>query len=179
MRDSTVMMWSCRKRNLRRLSHDTRQKGRKGVADARACRGHSDGSREIPMVRTPADPLGSGTPSRGRSQRRDTGRGPAIRCTRVSTHGSRAAARQIRGLHGFHTQGTCGSHRRTSRACECGHFGAGLVLWLQELEESEASVHAVLRRPVTYEEFSSLSDSLNACHGFYERSCGAGVASLR
>ena len=55
-----------------------------------------------------------------------------------------AAARQMRGSHGFHTQGTCGSHRRTSRARECGHFGAGLVLWLQELEESEASVHAVL-----------------------------------
>lgn len=76
---------SCRKRILRRLSHDTRQKGRKGVADARACRGHSNGSREIPMVRTPADPLGSRTPSRGRSQRRDTGRGPDFRCMRTST----------------------------------------------------------------------------------------------
>ena len=65
-----------------------------------------------------------------------------------------AAARQMRGSHGFHTQGTCGSHRRTSRARECGHFGAGLVLWLQELEESEAFVHAVLRRPVTYGKFS-------------------------
>ena len=87
---------SCRKRNLRRLSHDTRQKGRKGVADARACRGHSDGSREIPMVRTPADPLGSRTPSRGRSQRRDTGRGPLGRCAHASTHGSSSSKADAR-----------------------------------------------------------------------------------
>jgi hypothetical protein len=77
---------SCRERNLRRLAHDGRQKGRKGLEEARAYRGHSDGSREVPMVRTPADPLGSRTPSRGRSQRRDTGRGPAFRCMRISTH---------------------------------------------------------------------------------------------
>ena len=87
---------SCRKRNLRRLSHDTRQKGRKGVAEARACRGHSDGSREIPMVRTPADPLGSRTPSRGRSQRRDTGRGPLGRCAHASTHGSSSSKADAR-----------------------------------------------------------------------------------
>ena len=37
------------------------------------------------MVRTPAGPLGSRTPSRGRSQRRDTGRGPGFRCERIST----------------------------------------------------------------------------------------------
>ena len=52
---------------------------RKGLEKQRAYRGHSDGSREVPMVRTPADPLGSRTPSCGRSQRRDTGRGSHYR----------------------------------------------------------------------------------------------------
>ena len=66
-----------------------------------------------------------------------------------------AAARQMRDSHGFHTQGTCGSHRRTSRARECGHFGAGLVLWLQELEESEASVHAIMSDPAYIWEIQS------------------------
>ena len=75
-------------RKQRRPSHDTRQKGRKGLEEARAYRGHSDGLREVPMVRAPADPLGSGTPSRGRSQRRDTGRGPVRRFMHISTHGS-------------------------------------------------------------------------------------------
>ena len=61
--------------------------------------GHSEGSREIPMVRTPADQLGSRTPSRGRSQRRDTDRGPPFRCKRTATpmgSGSRADARLSR-----------------------------------------------------------------------------------
>jgi hypothetical protein len=74
---------------------------------------------------------------------------------------------------------TNNSNGRASRARERGHFGAGLVLWLHELEDSEASVHAVLRRPVTYGKFSSLSDSLNACHEVYERSRSAGMATLR
>ena len=37
------------------------------------------------MVQTPAGPLGNRTPSRGRSQRRDTSRGPALRCVCIST----------------------------------------------------------------------------------------------
>ena len=48
------------------------------------------------------------------------------------------------------------SHRRTSRARECGHFGAGLVLWLQELEELEASsVHAIMSDPAYIWEIQS------------------------
>jgi hypothetical protein len=76
---------SARMRNLRRQSHDTRQRGQKWDREGEGCRGQSEGSREVPMVRTPAGPLGSRTPSRGRSQRRDTGRGPAFRCVRIST----------------------------------------------------------------------------------------------
>jgi len=83
-------------RKQRRPSHDTHQKGRKGLEEARAYRGHSDGSREVPMVRAPADPLGSRTPSRGRSQRRDTGRGPVGRCMHVSTHGSSSSTADAR-----------------------------------------------------------------------------------
>jgi hypothetical protein len=60
--------------NLRQV-HDRRQRGQKGTGGGEGIIGHSEGSREVPMVRTPADPLGSRTPSRGRSQRRDTGRG--------------------------------------------------------------------------------------------------------
>ena len=59
------------------------------------------------------------------------------------------AARQIRGSHGSHTQAHLKLNGWTSRARERGHNGAGLVLWLQELEDQEASVHALLRRPVT------------------------------
>jgi len=78
-------------RNLRRQSHDTRQRGQKGTRGREGRGGHSEGSREVPMVRTPADPLGSRTPSRGRSQRRDTGRGPDRRFMHVSTHGSNSS----------------------------------------------------------------------------------------
>ena len=90
-----------------------------------------------------------------------------------------AASQQMRGSHGFHTQGHLRLTRTGSRARERGHFGAGLVHWLQELEDSEAFVHAMMRHPVTYGKFSLLSDSRNACHGFYERSWDAGVVSLR
>ena len=62
--------------------------GRKGLGKVRAYRGYAEGSREVPMVRTPADPLGSRTPSHGRSQRRDTDRGPVDRSMHASTHGS-------------------------------------------------------------------------------------------
>ena len=76
---------SARMRNLRRQAHDTCQRGQKQAREGEGFRGQSEGSREVPMVRTPAGPLGSRTPSRGRSQRRDTGRGPAFRCVRIST----------------------------------------------------------------------------------------------
>ena len=66
---------SARMRTLRRQSHNTCQRGQKWIREGEGPGGHSEGSREVPMVRTPADPLGSRTPSRGRSQRRDTGRG--------------------------------------------------------------------------------------------------------
>ena len=89
------------------------------------------------------------------------------------------AARHMRGSHGSHAQAHLKLNGWTSRARERGHNGAGLVLWLQELEDSEAPVHAVLRHAATYGKFSSLSDSLNACHGFYERSCSAACESLR
>ena len=89
------------------------------------------------------------------------------------------AARQMRGSHGSHTQAHLTLNGWTSRARERCQNGARLVLWRQELEDSEAPVHAVLRHPVTYGKFSSLSDSLNAFHDFYERSCSAGIACLR
>ena len=76
---------SSRVRNLRRLSQDTRQRGQKWVSEGEGFRGQSEGSREVPMVQTPAGPLGNRTPSRGRSQRRDTSRGPALRCVRITT----------------------------------------------------------------------------------------------
>ena len=79
-------------RNLRRQSHDTCQRGQNRAREGEGCRVQSEGSREVPMVRTPAGPLGSRTPSRGRSQRRDTGRGPAFRFT--STHIMRACWRE-------------------------------------------------------------------------------------
>ena len=75
-----------------------------------------------------------------------------------------AAARNVHGSHGFHTHAHLTLNGSTSRARERGHFGAGLVLWLQELEDSEAFVNAMMRRPVTYGKFSSLSESLNGCH---------------
>ena len=75
-----------------------------------------------------------------------------------------AAARNVHGSHGFHTHAHLTLNESTSRARERGHFGAGLVLWLQELEDSEAFVNAMMRRPVTYGKFSSLSESLNGCH---------------
>ena len=90
---------STRIRNLRRQSHDTRQRGQKQSREGEGRGGHSEGPREAPMVRTPAGPLGSRTPSRGRSQRRDTGRGPAFRCERISTQiiiSSKADARLSR-----------------------------------------------------------------------------------
>ena len=68
---------SARVRNLRRLSQDTRQSGQKWVIEVEGFRGQSEGLRE--------GPLGNRTPSRGRSQRRDTSRGPALRCVRIST----------------------------------------------------------------------------------------------
>ena len=77
---------SARTRILRRHLQTSTSEGKNGLGSARASRGHFAGSREVLMVRTPADPLGSRTPSRGRSQRRDTGRGPAFRCMRISTH---------------------------------------------------------------------------------------------
>ena len=92
---------------------------------------------------------------------------------------SSAAARNVHSSHRFHTHAHLTLNGSISRARERGHFGAGLVLWLQELEDSEAPVHAAMRHPVTYGNFSSLSDSLNACHDFCERSCSAGIASLR
>jgi len=76
---------SARMRNLRRQSHDTRQRGQKQSRGGEGRGGQSEGSREVPMVQTPAGPLGNRTPSRGRSQRRDTSRGPALRCVRIST----------------------------------------------------------------------------------------------
>ena len=90
---------SARMRNLRRQAHDTCQRGQKQAREGEGFRGQSEGSREVPMVRTPAGPLGSRTPSRGRSQRRDTGRGPAFRCMRISTQtiiSSKADARLTR-----------------------------------------------------------------------------------
>ena len=76
---------SGRMRSLRQQSHNTRQRGQKGIRKGEGFRGQSEGSREVPMVQTPAGPLGNRTPSRGRSQRRDTSRGPAFRCVRIST----------------------------------------------------------------------------------------------
>ena len=62
------------------------------------------------------------------------------------------AARQMRGSHDSLTQAHLKLKQIDFRARERGHFGASLVFWLQELEESEAPVHAVLRdpHPVTY-----------------------------
>ena len=60
---------------------------------------------------------------------------------------------------------TANSNGRASRARERGHFGAGLVLWLHELEDSEAPVHVVLRRPVSYWKFSSLRVVLRSGRG--------------
>ena len=49
---------------LRRQSHDTHQRGQKGVREGEGRGGYSEGLREVPMVQTPAGPLGSRTPSR-------------------------------------------------------------------------------------------------------------------
>ena len=67
------------------VAQDTRQRGQKWASEGEGFRGQSEGSREVPMVQTPAGPLGNRTPSRGRSQRRDTSRGPALICVRIST----------------------------------------------------------------------------------------------
>jgi hypothetical protein len=87
---------SARMRTLRRQSHNTCQRGQKWIREGEGPGGHSEGSREVPMVRAPAGPLGSRTPSRGRSQRRDTGRGPVGRCMHVSTHGSSSSKADAR-----------------------------------------------------------------------------------
>ena len=87
---------------------------------------------------------------RGRSQRRDTGRRPACRCVRMLTQiiiSSKECAR-LSWVSPPHTHLTL--NKSTSRARKRGHFGAGLVLWLQELEDSEAFVNAMMRRPVEY-----------------------------
>ena len=136
-------------RNLRRQSHDMCQRGQKQAREGEGCRGQSEGSREVPMVRTPAGPLGSRTPSRGRSQRRDTGRGPAFRCVRISTQIIHQKQGRCAALTAHTHMRTRDSNGATSRARAHGHFGAALVLWPEELEDREASVHALLRRPVT------------------------------
>ena len=87
---------SARMRTLRRQSHNTCQRGQKWIREGEGPGGHSEGSREVPMVRAPAGPLGSRTPSRGRSQRRDTGRGPVGRCMHVLTHGSSSSKADAR-----------------------------------------------------------------------------------
>ena len=62
------------------------------------------------MVRAPADPLRSRTSSRGRSQRRDTGRGPAFRFT--STHSMRACWREsMRAAQREPDRGNCSRSR--------------------------------------------------------------------
>jgi hypothetical protein len=147
---------SARMRTLRRQSHNTCQRGQKWIREGEGPGGHSEGSREVPMVRAPAGPLGSRSPSRGRSQRRDTGRGPVRRCMHVSTHGSSSSKADARLSRISHASAPENSNGWTSRARERDHFGVQLVLWLQELEESEASVHVAMPHPVTYGKFSSL-----------------------
>ena len=85
---------SARMRTLRRQSHNTCQRGQKWILEVEGPGGHSEGSREAPMVRAPADPLGSRTPSPGRSQRRDTGRGPVGRCMHVRARRTEDARQQ-------------------------------------------------------------------------------------
>ena len=153
--------------------------GRKGLEKARAHRGYAEGSREVPMVRTPADPLGSRTPSHGRSQRRDTGRGPLGRRAHASTHGSsssKADARLSR-LSRASTLRLTQINFKRSRARS---------VWCRSrpLAPRTRGFGSVCPRhdaPPCYlwEIQVSLSDSVIVCHDCYARSCGAVIASLR
>ena len=170
---------SARMRNLRRQSHDTRQRGQKWDCEGEGCRGQSEGPREVPMVRTPADPLGSRTPSRGRSQRRDTGRGPVCRFMHVSTHGSnssKAFARLSRLSHASAPETTGDQLQELASAVSLVPGSSSGSRNSRIRKHLSMPSCAVL---FTYGKFSSLSDSLNACHEWYERSRSAGTASLR
>ena len=85
----------------------------------------------------------------------------------VSAHGKAAAARQKRSSKAFRAHLHLNSLCTFSTARARSQFGAGLALWLQELAEYEAAVHAMMDHPVyiweiqlTYGKFSWLSDDL-------------------
>ena len=78
------------------VSMCTRQRGQQGVVEKARAAEVTLMVREVLMVRAPADPLRSRTSSRGRSQRRDTGRGPVRRCMHISTHGSSSSKADAR-----------------------------------------------------------------------------------